>query len=234
MPSHHLMLLPGEFTIQRTWISEGLKGTGSNHVLITDQFVPASRVIEHHAFSGPKPPGSQLHEKYIYHTEMPSYFGTLLAGPLLGTARGALDEYLKLTIGRTGAMRGESIVDQPQVQTAVGEVEAQIISAELLADNLCKLLHERGKAGEQLRGSERLRSRQQMAYVARLCHSAAEQLSGMMGVTGQTGRNPVQRQFRDCRTISTHGSVHYNNGMALAGQKLLQVPTGDPLIDMHA
>tara|TARA_R110002110_G_scaffold303525_1_gene517589 strand:+ start:6755 stop:7957 length:1203 start_codon:yes stop_codon:yes gene_type:complete len=233
MPSHHVMLLPGEFEIVRTWVSEGLKGTGSNDVVVTDQFVPASRVIEHGPFSGMHPPGSKLHEKYIYHTEMPSYFGTLLAGPLLGTARGGLEQYLDCTIGRVGAMRGETIVDQVPVQMAIGEVESMIDAADMIAENLCDMLHRRGLAQEQLKGTERLRSRQQMAYVARLCHNAVEKLSAMMGVTGQIGRNPVQRHFRDCRTVSTHGSVHYNNSMALAGKKLLRVPTGDTLIDEH-
>jgi 3-hydroxy-9,10-secoandrosta-1,3,5(10)-triene-9,17-dione monooxygenase len=233
MPTHHIMLLPGEFEILHTWVAEGLKGTGSNDVAVADQFVPASRVIEHRAFSGRNPPGSKLHDKYIYHTEMPSYFGTLLAGPLLGTARGGLEQYLDATIGRVGAMRGESIVDQVPVQIVIGEVESQIDAADLMVDNLCSMLHKRGLAGEQLVGTERLRSRQQMAYVARQCHDAVNKLSAMMGVTGQIGRNPVQRHFRDCRTISTHGSVHYNNSMALAGKKLLRVPTGDKLIDEH-
>lgn len=233
MPTHHIMLLPGEFEILRTWVAEGLKGTGSNDVAVADQFVPASRVIEHGAFSGRNPPGSKLHDKYIYHTEMPSYFGTLLAGPLLGTARGGLEQYLDVTIGRVGAMRGESIVDQVPVQMVIGEVESQIDAADLIVGNLCNMLHERGLAGERLVGTERLRSRQQMAYVARQCHDAVNKLSAMMGVTGQIGRNPVQRHYRDCRTISTHGSVHYNNSMALAGKKLLRVPTGDILIDEH-
>ena len=234
MPTHHIMLLPGEFEILYTWVSEGLKGTGSNDVVVKDQFIPTSRTIDHHSFSGQYPPGSKLHDKYIYHTEMPSYFGTLLAGPLLGTARGALEQYLDSTIGRTGAMRGETIVDQVPVQMAVGEVEVRITTAEILAEQLCSMLHERGMAHEQLKGTERLRSRHQMAYVARLCRDAVHDLSAMMGVTGQIGRNPVQRHYRDCRTVSTHGSVHYNNSMALAGKKLLQVPTGDALIDGHA
>jgi hypothetical protein len=52
-----------------------------------------------------------------------------------------------------------------------------------------------------------------------------------MGVSAQTGRNPVQRHFRDCRTVTTHIELQWDHSMAPTGKYLLEVPTGDPLID---
>ena len=56
----------------------------------------------------------------------------------------------------------------------------------------------------------------------------------MMGVTGQKASNPVQRLYRDCRAISTHIELNWEQSMAPTGKIRLGVSTGDPLIDGDA
>ena len=53
----------------------------------------------------------------------------------------------------------------------------------------------------------------------------------MMGVTTQSGHNPVQRHFRDCRTISTHGGIQWDASMGPIGKRMFGLKTGDPKID---
>jgi len=55
----------------------------------------------------------------------------------------------------------------------------------------------------------------------------------MMGVTAQTGRNPAQRMFRDLRTMSTHGAIHWDNATTPTGRYLLGIETDDPFIDKY-
>ena len=225
-------LLPGEYEIVDTWHAEGLKGTGSKDILVKDLFVPEYRTVLSEELAGSEPPGAKLHESYIYRVELQQYFYTLLCGPMLGATRGGLEHYLEQTQGRTGQMFGESVVDQIPVQIRVAESFEELCVADLITDNLMDFLHEAGSSGKKIRGIDRLRIRREPAMAAKLCMSSITRLANMMGVTGQTGKNPVQRHFRDMRTISTHGGINWDNAMTPTGKLLLGLPTGDPQTDV--
>ncbi|NKB43890.1 MAG: hypothetical protein GKS03_06380 [Alphaproteobacteria bacterium] len=225
------MLLPSEYDVIDNWDSEGLRGTGSHDIKVVDQFVPTHRTILTEEATGMKPPGAVLHDNYIYNVEFSPYFFTLVAGPMLGTAMGALEEYCELTKTRSGQMFGESIIEQVPVQARVGESAAEIHSAHLIVDNINQYLHDEGVAGRELPGTTLLTIKRDLAYASRQCLAAATRLSGMMGVTAQTGRNPVQRHFRDCRTISTHGGLQWDGAMTPNGKMMFGMKTGDSKVD---
>ena len=225
-------LLPGEYEIVDTWHAEGLKGTGSKDILVKDLFVPEYRTVLSDDLAGSEPPGAKLHDSYIYRVELQQYFYTLLCGPMLGATRGGLEHYLQQTRGRTGQMFGESVVDQIPVQIRVAESFEELRVADLITDSLMDFLHEAGSSGKKIRGIDRLRIRREPAMAAKLCMSSITRLANMMGVTGQTGKNPVQRHFRDMRTISTHGGINWDNAMTPTGKLLLGLPTGDPQTDV--
>ena len=128
---------------------------------------------------------------------------------------GALEQYCELTKKRVGQMFKESISQQVPVQIRVGESAAEIQAATLLVNNISDYLHEEGKAGRALPGTTLMTIRRDLAHASRQCLSAVTRLSGMMGVSAQTGNNPVQRHFRDCRTMSTHGGLQWDASMEL-------------------
>jgi 3-hydroxy-9,10-secoandrosta-1,3,5(10)-triene-9,17-dione monooxygenase len=229
--THFVLLQPEEWTNEGNWLAEGLRGTGSHHIRVAGARMPAHRVITMQEMLSPNPPGSQLHDSYIYKVRPAAYQKSWFAGILVGTAMGALQEYAALTKTRKGALFGESIVDQVPVQVRVGEAAAEIHAANLIVENFCQLLHDRGAAEQDIMGKDLLSAKRDMTFASRLCLKAAERLSGMMGVSAQTGRNPVQRHFRDCRTVTTHIELQWDHSMAPTGKYLLEVPTGDPLID---
>ena len=225
------MLLPSEYDVIDVWESEGLRGTGSNDIKVVDQFVPGHRTILTEEATGMKPPGAVLHDSYIYNVEFSPYFFTLIAGPMLGTAMGALEQYCELTKTRVGQMFKESIIEQVPVQIRLGESAAEIQAATLIVDNISRYLHEEGAAGRELPGTTLMTIRRDLAHASRQCLAAVTRLSGMMGVTAQSGHNPVQRHFRDCRTISTHGGVQWDASMAPFGKRMFGLKTGDAKVD---
>jgi len=196
------------------------------------QFVPEHRTVLSDDVTGNDTPGAVLHDSYIYSVEMMPYFFTLLIGPILGTAQGAMNEYCAITRERVGAMFGESIADQVPVQTRIGESQSEIQAATALVDRHSRRLHEAGVAGVDLTGMERLDNRRNLAYAAKLCLQACDRLSGMMGITGQNGRNAVQRHFRDNRAMHSHGGIQWDACMAPTGKLLLGRPTDDPKADV--
>jgi 3-hydroxy-9,10-secoandrosta-1,3,5(10)-triene-9,17-dione monooxygenase len=225
------LLMPNDYEVIETWDSEGLKGTGSHDIKVVDQFVAFHRTVLSEDAAGTAPPGAALHSNYIYRVEFSPYFFTLVAGPMLGTAMGALEEYCELTKIRSGQMFSEPIVEQVPVQVRVGESAAEIHAAHLVVDNINQYLHKEGKTGRELSGSALITIRRDLAHASRQCLSAVTRLSGMMGVTAQSGRNSVQRHFRDCRTISTHGGLQWDGAMGPNGRLALGLKTGDPKVD---
>jgi alkylation response protein AidB-like acyl-CoA dehydrogenase len=229
--SHFALMLPGDYVVEDTWDSEGLRGTGSHDVVVKDALIPARRVLTMQEFASMAPPGAAIAESYVHRVRPAPYQKSWFLGPLLGTARGALESYLEQTRARTGRLLGESIVTQTPVQVRVGEACANLDAAELMFKDVLRGLHEYGAAGEEVNGERLLRLRRLVTLGSRLCANTADALSAMMGVTGQTSRNPVQRLYRDCRTVSTHIELNWEHSMAPTGKVRLGVPTGDPLID---
>ncbi len=225
-----IVLKKGDFEILDTWQSEGLRGTGSKDIKVENLFVPAHRTLAISEMSD-NPPGAKLHDYYLYGVEFHSYFITLLAGPILGAARGAYNEYIDQTLTRVGAMMGETIIDQPAVQVHVAESLAELETADLLIDTLCDQLHALGMNGESISPELKLKAYRDLVMAGRLAHSSADRLSRMMGVSAQTGRNPVQRLYRDVRTMSTHSALHWEAGLQRSGKFIFGLPTGDPKVD---
>jgi 3-hydroxy-9,10-secoandrosta-1,3,5(10)-triene-9,17-dione monooxygenase len=228
------MLLPSDYTVIDVWHAEGLRGTGSNDIEVKEKFIPEHRTILTAAATGREPPGAKLHASYIYRVEFAPYFFTLLAGPLLGTAIGAFEEYCAITKTRVGAMYRESVAEQVPVQVRVGESAAELQAARLLVDNISRGLHEVGAAGRALSGTALLSIRRDLALAAKLCVRSAGRLAGMMGVSGQIGHNPVHRQVRDCRTIASHGGVQWDASLGPIGKLMLGLKTGDAKVDQDA
>lgn len=232
--SHFVLLMPGEYTVENNWDAEGLRGTGSHHIKVTNQIVPARRCVARDDLLGRDPPGSKIHASYVYKVRPALYQKSWFAGPLIGTASGALQEYLSQTRARIGQLFGESVAEQGTVQVKIGEAMAEIDIARLVFDDYCRFLHHKGQAGEDIVGEDLLRARRMVTQAAQLCLSAANQLSAMMGVTAQSGRNPVQRLFRDCRTITTHIELNWDHTMMPSGKHALGLKTGDPMVDSPA
>jgi alkylation response protein AidB-like acyl-CoA dehydrogenase len=232
--SHFILLLPGEYAIHDTWHSEGLRGTGSHDVTVNDVIVPARRVVSMADFTSYSPPGASIAESYVHIVRTPPYQKSWFCGPLLGTARGALESYLQQTKARTGRILGESIVSQVPVQVRVGAAVANLDTVDMIFTDLMRRLHVLGAAREEIRGEELLRMRRLMTLASKLCVETADSLSGMMGITGFATVNPVQRFYRDCRTVSMHVELNWDHTMSATGKARLGVPTGDPLIDTTA
>ncbi len=229
--THFCLLLPGEYTIEETWDSEGLRATGSHHVRVEAQFIPDRRLVERDAFLGLTPPGAASSDSYIYRVRPAPYQKSWFMGPLIGTAHGALESCIATTRTRKGQIFGEAIADQVPVQVNLGTAAAEIDTAALVFERYLMQLHEHGSRGRDLLGEDLLWGKRNVTFASRLCLGAVDRLSASMGASGQSALNPVQRHYRDCRTITTHIELNWDHSLAPTGKHRLGMPTGDPLID---
>lgn len=226
-------LIPStDYEIIDDWHVTGLRGTGSKQVRIEEPlFVPEHRTLGFLEMLGTRPPGAEINEGYVYRMEYRPYFGTTLLGPIIGTAEGALEDYLEGTRSRIGAIFGDRIADSLPVQLRVAESAAEIGGAGLIVDRMIEVLHERGVADSTLTPKERVESMRDRAFVARRCVDAVHRLVRQMGATGLSDNNPVQRHFRDLSAMAAQIGLNWDRNASTYGQWALGIPTGDRAID---
>jgi 3-hydroxy-9,10-secoandrosta-1,3,5(10)-triene-9,17-dione monooxygenase len=229
--THFCLLLPGEYTIEKTWDSVSMHATGSHHLSIKDQFIPEERLVERDVFLEPNPPGSEIHESYIYGMRPAPLQKSYFIGPLLGTAKGALKETVKITKKRVGQIMGERIATQLPVQINLGHAFSEIDTAQLVFEEYLSKLHNIGSSGKDVTADDVLWGKRNVTFASRLCLSATDRLSSGLGASGQMASNPVQRLHSDCRGITSHIELNLNHALAPTGLRALDLPTGDPLID---
>lgn len=226
-------LIPAaEYEIIDDWQVSGLRATGSKQVKVTEPiFVPEHRTLGFLDMLGAGPPGAAANHGYVYEMEFGPAFGTILLGPVVGIAEGALDEYLDITRARTGAIRGNKIAEAETVQLRVARSAAEMAAGGLLLDGMMDVLHRRGAAGELLTPQERVESMRDRAYITRTCADAVHRLVRQMGAIGLADGNPVQRHFRDITAASAQIGLNWDRNMGMYGKWALGVPTGDRAID---
>lgn len=227
---HEFMLIAvpqNEFTSNDSWHTTGLRGTGSNDIILNDVFVPEHRTTHMSSFNNYISPEDNPHPEYIYHVEVAPYFGTNIIAPALGCAKGAFEAYIGVTKERVGQLFGEKIAQQVPVQVRIGASAAEIRAAEELIDRLIRILHKAGIEGRRVTKSERVEIKGDLGLAASLLMSSVERLMKMMGAKGLTFDNPVQRYYNDLRAIVAHQIFQWDHSMAPYGQWALGLPIAD-------
>src|SRR5262249_58338037 len=94
------MVPKGDYKIIDDWDVMGLRGTGSNSVVIDDKFVPDHRIVSHKEMSAATSPGAKLHADPVYRTPIWSFVPFTISAPACRLAPGALDAVLHEMEGR--------------------------------------------------------------------------------------------------------------------------------------
>jgi 3-hydroxy-9,10-secoandrosta-1,3,5(10)-triene-9,17-dione monooxygenase len=229
-PDVALALVPAsEYTIEDTWFTAGMRGTGSNTIVAQDAFVPFHRI---HLFD------DIVESRYrTEHTDEPLYrapflpVGTVILGaPQLGLARAALDLTLevlpKRSVKYTTYTRS---VDAPTVQLAVAQAASMIDAAELLLHRCTTEIDELAEAGQTATRLQRARARMDTGHAISLSRSAIDKLLTVNGASAFGEFNPIQRMWRDSATASRHAFAEPEIGTEIYGKELLGVPNVMPI-----
>ena len=191
----------------------GLQATGSNTIRITEKFIPDHWTS---LFDWPRRElgedgtiGYQLHGNTLYLGRIMTYFGCELAAPMVGAAKGALDEYKRLIEGQKTnfpplMQRSESHFFQQWYGEAMGMVDA----AELLLLGTAR----RYTAACDAWAADRTpfthlddaRMRQTALLAGRMACDAIQLMFTTSGTTAARTGSRLLRFFRDASTYRTH------------------------------
>jgi alkylation response protein AidB-like acyl-CoA dehydrogenase len=106
-----------DVAIHDTWRVSGLRGTGSCDFEVRDLFVPQQHT---HAFIGPRPTQAGV----LYRLPTTSIFPWAASVAPLGIARGAMDAFAQLAVGRMRSGTAAPLRDREIVQSNFGRIQA--------------------------------------------------------------------------------------------------------------
>jgi alkylation response protein AidB-like acyl-CoA dehydrogenase len=226
-PSAGFLLAPrSEWRIEDNWHVAGQAGTGSKTVVIdTPTFVPAHRKLGFAEASSNAPPGSVVNTNPIYRIPFLSAVPVCLVSPLLGTAQGAVEEFIALCGTRVtrGAVAGggNRLSEFFPVQSRLAEASAAVDAARLLIYRDTAQVERMAMEGQAISVEQRIRNRRDHAYAARLSREAVDALFASVGGNGLALNQPIQRMWRDANAISRHISLNWDAVSSMVGQYLL-------------
>lgn len=200
-PEMRVVFFPVEqCEIRDTWHVGGLRGTGSQDFIVSDLFVPEERSFV--AFT-PRPyqPG------ILYALPFFSLFGTAIAAPPLGIARGAIDALVELASVKTPTGSGNILRERPTVQSDVARAEAMLGSARAFLFDSLRQACEALAAGGQVTMHQRAIVRLACAHAAISAAEAVDLMYNAGGATSIYQSCPLERFFRDVHVATQHIAV---------------------------
>jgi alkylation response protein AidB-like acyl-CoA dehydrogenase len=194
-----------DHAVVESWFSVGMRGTGSNTIVVDDVFVPEGHSCSRDELlagdGGPDTPPA-------CRTPLRAVNGMTFAAPLLGAARGALAAYAELAAARPGLPSDAELGHLARVD---GEIETAALLLERVA-----AAAERGEhsAGDIARATR------DCALAAELIRAAVDRLVRSAGTGGLSETSVLQRFWRDVVTGSSHIVLRFDAAATAYGAVL--------------
>ena len=226
MQAGFLLVPRKEWEIEDNWYMAGQSGTGSKTVVISKKtFVPEHRKLTIAEASSNNPPGCGVNKNPIYRIPFLSAVPVCLVAPLLGTAQGAIDEFIDMAGTRItrGAVAGggNRLREFFPVQSRLAQASASLDAARLLIYRDTAGVEQMAADGRSINIEERIRNRRDHAFATKLSHEAVEAVFASVGGAGMALDQPLQRMWRDANAISRHISLNWDAVSSMVGQHLL-------------
>ncbi|HMH54578.1 MAG TPA: acyl-CoA dehydrogenase family protein [Candidatus Acidoferrum sp.] len=201
-------LLPrSDVEIVDTWFASGMRGSGSNDVVVEDVFVPAYRALDPNRAGDGDWTGWELHRRLSYRVPLRAMTGWDLSAPVVGIAQGAVDEF-------TARVRGSSTpgrtAESSALQLRLAEASAEVDAARALQMHDVRELLGMAARGESPSDADRARYRRDKAFVAKLCVQAVNRLFEGSGARAVMDSEPIQRFHRDAHAASHHAALTWD------------------------
>jgi 3-hydroxy-9,10-secoandrosta-1,3,5(10)-triene-9,17-dione monooxygenase len=225
-------LLPaGDYTIEDVWNTVGLRGTGSNDIVVDDVFVPAYRSLSFGDTARLHCPGQEHNPAPLYKIPYGSIFSYAITTPIIGMATGAYEAHVDYMRERVrAAYAGTKAAEDPYSQVRVAEAAADVDSAWLALENNMRELMELVRAGKKLPMPLRLRVRRDQVRGTALAIRAVDRLFENSGGRALAVGTPIQRFWRDAHAGRVHAINDPEKALVMYGQEQLGLKVQDAWI----
>ncbi|MCH2172691.1 flavin-dependent monooxygenase [Myxococcota bacterium] len=229
-PDMLTFLLPrSDYEIIDTWHAEGLRGTGTNDVVVEDAFVPSYRTLSFADTSVCDCPGNAVNPAALYRLPFASVFSTTIYAAALGIAEGGLEAYQQILSARFKIAYGQAAREEPHAQVSLARSHSMVDAAWLQLERNIGSLTDAVKAGRGLGVLERTRLRHDQAYGVSRAIEAIDQCFESSGGEVLRRGNTLQRFWRDLHAARQHAINDYERAAELYGKALLGIEVADAM-----
>ncbi len=215
-----------ECTIEETWFTAGMKGTGSNTICANELFVPDHRIMSVGQRLGGAT-GTPYKDEVLYRSAMIPVAALILVGPVMGLVQRALEYVIEKASKRSISYTFYTKqTESPSFQLAVADA-AIIVDTVWLhclrgADDIYKAAQENRFPTY----TERARIRMDTGYAAEKAREAMDILLSAHGASSFAEVSPLQRMWRDLETCSRHAVISPEISREVYGKALLGIEGG--------
>lgn len=205
-----------QWSVKETWDVSGMRGTGSNDVVVEDAFVPAG-------FLSPLDAPLRIDEP-LYRGFLPSLVLPGCTAIVLGVAQAAIDETVALVLTKKNST-GATLADSPRTQYALADSETALQAARLLLGSAAQALEDAAERGDTPTLEQRAALRAAMTHAAQVSREVLVTMYELASSTPLYRGNRLERLFRDGMAALQHAN-HSAFPMEAAGRVRLGMDPG--------
>lgn len=225
-------LIPrSDYRIDDVWNVVGLRGTGSNTVVVEDVFVPAHRFLSFRKMGELQSPGLEQNTDPVYKMPWGTIHPTTISTPIVGMAYGAYDAHVEHQGKRVrAAYAGEQAKDDPFAKVRIAEASSDIDAAwRQLSGNVAEeyaLL----VAGKEVPFDLRTRARRDQVRATARAIASIDKLFENSGATALANGTPLQRFWRDAHAGRVHAANDAERAYTIFGTHEFGLPVKDAMV----
>jgi 3-hydroxy-9,10-secoandrosta-1,3,5(10)-triene-9,17-dione monooxygenase len=221
----------GDYSIKDVWDTVGLRGTGSNDILVDDVFVPAHRALSFLATSKCRTPGQLVNPGPLYRLPYGSMHPSTITAPIIGMAQGAYDAHVEhQRVRARAAYAGELSKQDPFAKVRIAEAASDIDAAWLQLTHNIDELYQLACAGEKLPFSTRLRVRRDQVRGTERAIAAVDRLFENSGGRALVVGTPIQRFWRDAHAGRVHAANDAERAYVMFGTGAFGLPVENAMV----
>jgi 3-hydroxy-9,10-secoandrosta-1,3,5(10)-triene-9,17-dione monooxygenase len=225
-PAMRLFLVPrSDWQIVDSWHTFGLRGTGSNDLVVADAFVPAYRSLQ--------PDGGILNVPRavrpgpaLYRLPWLFLFSSAVSNFAVGSARGAVKAFLAVAGRRVAGITGKVAREDPDVHVAAARLLAEADMVELTNRRNAARLMEHVAADTTIPLAEALMIRAQTTSGLRRIAALVDDLMLLSGAGSSSLEAPLTRIWLDLGAARVHPGNDPLPAGAMLGRELMAAAGG--------
>jgi 3-hydroxy-9,10-secoandrosta-1,3,5(10)-triene-9,17-dione monooxygenase len=201
------------------WDTVGLRGTGSNDIVVDGALVPEHRSLSFTDVSRCAGPGQAANPAALYRVPFGSVFSYAITTPILGMATGAYDAHVAYQRERVrAAYIGQKAAEDPFGQVRVAQAAAELDGAWLALERNMTDLMACARAGTKIPMALRLRVRRDQVRGTGQAISAVDLLFENSGGRALRSGTPIQRFWRDAHAGRVHAINDPERALSMFGR----------------
>ena len=230
-PEQRIFLLQrSQYRIIDTWSAGGLRGTGSNDVEATEQFVPEHRTLAVADTKGGPTPGSAVNPGPLFQMPVFALFPYMLSGVALGIAEGLMEDFSAKIKTTTGRMTGARVAEIQSTQIRLAEATAYARTSRLVQETNCRHAQAMIEAGQVPDARTKAGYRLEGAYAVEWAVRAVDTMFGLAGAGGLYESGHIPRAFRDAHAVKQHFSFNTDIAGTTYGRVALGLSGDNPTL----